>query len=102
MRRLFYASGEIVFIALLFVSALAQSASPTPPPPSNSRKISIPPEKSQPIHIPRFDKPPVIDGKLDDEIWTHAAVLKDFTQINPGDNVAPSRQVVMMIGYDSK
>ena len=50
----------------------------------------------------RFDKPPVIDGKLDDEVWTHAAVLKDFIQTRPGDNVAPSRQTVMMIGYDSK
>src|SRR5215204_4593026 len=38
----------------------------------------LPPEKSQPIVIPKFDKPPVIDGKLDDEIWQKAVVLKDF------------------------
>lgn len=25
------------------------------------------------LDVPRFDKPPVLDGKLDDDIWTHAA-----------------------------
>src|SRR6266567_3209034 len=47
-------------------------------------RVAVPPEKAKPIHIPRFDKPPVIDGKLDDEVWKEAAVLKDFYQINPG------------------
>src|SRR5919199_792425 len=27
--------------------------------------ITLPAEKSSPVHVPRFDKPPVIDGKLD-------------------------------------
>ena len=26
----------------------------------------LPPEKSKPVVIPKFDKPPVIDGKLDE------------------------------------
>jgi hypothetical protein len=64
--------------------------------------ISIPAEKSQTISIPRFDKPPVIDGKLDDEVWKHAAVFKDFYQVQPGDNVAPSKPSEAFIGYDSK
>jgi len=37
-------------------------------------------------HHPEFDKPPTIDGKLDEEVWQKAAVLKDFYQIQPGDN----------------
>ena len=69
---------------------------------SSTRKVSIPPEKSVPISIPRFDKPPVIDGKLDDEVWKHAVVLKDFYQIRPGDNIAPSKPTEVFIGYDSK
>ncbi|MDT7602714.1 MAG: hypothetical protein QOF61_711, partial [Acidobacteriota bacterium] len=64
--------------------------------------ITLPAEKSQPIRIPRLDKLPVIDGKLDDEVWKHAAVFKDFYQVQPGDNVAPSKPSEAYIAYDSK
>ncbi|HEX7316537.1 MAG TPA: DUF5916 domain-containing protein [Pyrinomonadaceae bacterium] len=63
---------------------------------------ALPPEKAQPVRIARFDKAPVIDGKLDDEIWKTAAVLKDFYQINPGDNIAPSKPTETRIGFDAK
>ena len=62
----------------------------------------LPPEKAQPVTIPRFDAPPAIDGKLDDEIWKKAAVFKDFYQFNPGDNTAPSMPTEVLVGYDSK
>jgi hypothetical protein len=62
----------------------------------------VPPEKSQPITVPRFDKPPVIDGKLDEEIWQKAVVLKDFYQIQPGDNTPPSKPTEVLLGYDAK
>jgi hypothetical protein len=52
--------------------------------------------------MPRFDKAPVIDGKLDDEVWKQAIVLKDFYQVQPGDNIAPSKPTEVMLGYDSK
>jgi len=68
---------------------------------AKSRAI-IPPEKAKPIVIPRFDKPPVIDGKLDEDLWQRAVVLKDFLQINPGDNIAPSKPTEMMMGYDTR
>jgi hypothetical protein len=64
--------------------------------------IALPPEKANPVNIPRFEKPPVIDGKLDDEIWKHAVVFKDFYQTNPGDNIAPSKPTEVMMGYDGK
>ena len=64
--------------------------------------IVIPSEKAKPIRVPRFDKPPVIDGKLDDEVWKQAAVLKDFYQTRPGDNITPSKPTEAMMGYDSK
>jgi hypothetical protein len=62
----------------------------------------VPPEKSNPVVIPRFDKPPVIDGKLDEEVWQKAAVLKDFYQIQPGDNTPPSKPTEVLIGFDPK
>src|SRR5205085_6107139 len=64
--------------------------------------ILLPPEKVTPVRITKFDKPPVIDGKLDDEVWKQAVVLKDFYQISPGDNTAPSKPTEVMIGYDAK
>ncbi|MDQ3917480.1 MAG: DUF5916 domain-containing protein [Acidobacteriota bacterium] len=60
------------------------------------------PEKVNPVRITRFDKPPVIDGKLDDEVWKTAAVFKDFIQWRPGELQAPSEPTEALMGYDSK
>ncbi len=62
----------------------------------------VPPEKSKPVVLPRFDKPPVIDGKLDEEVWQKAVVLKDFYQIQPGDNTPPSKPTEVLIGFDAR
>ena len=69
---------------------------------SGKLALALPPEKAQPVRLPRFDKPPVIDGKLDDEVWKHGVVLKDFIQVQPGDNIAPSKPTEVMLGYDAK
>ncbi|MDT7542245.1 MAG: hypothetical protein QOE33_2149 [Acidobacteriota bacterium] len=66
-----------------------------------SHAVTLPPEKAGPVRLPRFEKAPVIDGRLDDEIWKHAAVFKDFYQIEPGDNIAPSKPTEVFIGFDS-
>jgi Carbohydrate family 9 binding domain-like len=58
--------------------------------------------KTSPAGITRFEVPPTIDGKLDDEIWNTATVFGDFLQTNPGDNIAPKYPTEVMIGYDSK
>jgi hypothetical protein len=62
----------------------------------------VPPEKAGAVRLPRFVKAPLIDGKLDDDIWLQAVVLKDFYQINPGDNIAPSQPTEVRLGYDSR
>lgn len=62
----------------------------------------VPPEKSRPVVVTRFEEAPVIDGKLDEGVWKTAAVLKDFYQINPGDNAAPSYPTETLLGYDSR
>ncbi|MCA1593772.1 MAG: carbohydrate binding family 9 domain-containing protein [Acidobacteria bacterium] len=102
----------LIFAQALILSAQVAPASNTPAPTSSSAEskilptgkaaFSLPPEKSQPVKIPRFEKPPVIDGKLDDEVWKSAAVFKDFYQVRPGDNLAPSQASEALIGYDSK
>ncbi|HEX8068619.1 MAG TPA: DUF5916 domain-containing protein [Pyrinomonadaceae bacterium] len=58
-------------------------------------------DRAQPVRVPRFESAPVIDGKLDDAVWQQAAVFKDFYQIGPGDNIAPSRATLAYVGYDA-
>jgi Domain of unknown function (DUF5916) len=59
-------------------------------------------QKLKPVVVPKFSTEPVIDGKLDDEIWKSAAVFKDFIQIRPGDNIAASKETIAYLGYDEK
>lgn len=96
----------VTFVISISVSANAQGSPPTSVTGTSangsSGKIVVPPAKAQPIRLPRFEKPPVIDGKLDEEVWRSAAVFKDFLQTRPGDNIAPSKETVAMAGYDSK
>src|SRR5436309_8896550 len=99
----------LIVFALSSIAVLAQpsaSASPSGSPKAAAAAgkpgLVLPPEKAQPVRMPRFDKAPVIDGKLDDEIWKQAVVLKDFYQVQPGDNIAPSEPTEVMLGYDSK
>src|SRR5438132_6797961 len=100
----------LLAIALVTSAAAAQAppatSTATPDPPANGGAgkptIVLPPEKSKPVKLPTFAKPPVIDGKLDDEVWKQAAVLKDFYQVQPGDNIAPSKLTEVMLGRDAK
>src|SRR5215211_3006882 len=101
MSKLF----ALLFIFLLTIFGHAQTISPTgstapktsespektdtpqkPEPPAKSGgKFNLPPEKLAPVRIAKFSAAPVIDGKLDDEAWKEAPVLKDFFQTFPGD-----------------
>jgi Domain of unknown function (DUF5916)/Carbohydrate family 9 binding domain-like len=85
-------------------AALAAGAAPSASPkgPDTAVSNSLAADKKQPIKMPRFEKAPVIDGKLDDEVWKQAVVLKDFHQVQPGDNIAPSRPTEVLLGFDSK
>ena len=100
----------LIAIALSVAATFAQSPpatnSSTPEPAKanggGKRAIVLPLEKAQPVKLPHFDKPPVIDCKLDDDVWKHAVLLKDFYQVQPGDNIAPSKPTEVMLGYDPK
>lgn len=64
--------------------------------------VALPPEKSNPMRVPRFDSAPVIDGRIDEAVWQSAAEFNDFYQTNPGDNTQPSRPTRVLVGYDDK
>ena len=85
----------------------AEKSSPTSSPPAEVKvgkaaALGLPSEKSNPVRLVRFEKPPTIDGKLDDEVWKTAAVLKDFYQIQPGDNLIPENRTEVRLGYDMR
>src|SRR5687767_873086 len=82
--------------------AATPDVSTTPKPPAAKGAVVLPPEKANPVTVPRFDKPPVIDGHLNEAVWQKAALLKDFYQTDPGDNTAPSKPTEVLLGYDSK
>jgi Domain of unknown function (DUF5916) len=82
----------IFLITLLSIFSLAQTQATSNPST----------QKRTPVQITKFANPPVLDGKLDDEIWKSAAVFKDFIQIRPGDNIAASKETIGYAGYDEK
>jgi hypothetical protein len=107
LRRLLTVAALVAFAAPF---AFADTApSPAPDTPTQDVKaggakpaIVIPPEKKQPVRINKLDTPPAIDGQLTEDVWKQAAVFKDFYQISPGDNIAPSKSTEVMIGYDAR
>ncbi len=83
------------------VSPNPNSASSAVPLKKGSPKV-VPPEKAEPLKITLFAKPPVIDGKLDDEAWKSAAVFKDFYQWRPSDSSPASARTEVYAGYDTR
>ncbi len=102
--KTFYAFLAIIIFSIFSpaqnsnTSNLSDSSSKTN---SSSKKVEIPPEKAAPVKIPKMAAP-VIDGKIDDEVWKQAAVFKDFYQTYPGDNTAPSKPTEVYVVYDEK
>ncbi|MEE8542444.1 MAG: DUF5916 domain-containing protein, partial [Gammaproteobacteria bacterium] len=52
------------------------------------------------VRVVRVASPPVIDGRLDDEVWQQADVITDFHQIRPGDGAEPSELTEVYLLYD--
>lgn len=56
--------------------------------------------RTQPVTLRHFVVPPSIDGYLEDSVWHAAALLSDFVQTFPGDNIAPTFPTEVLLGYD--
>jgi hypothetical protein len=104
----------LAICAILFGSLIADGQSPKPSPsvpqdgqtrdasPGPNASLALPTEKAGAVSIPFFEKSPVIDGRLGDEAWKSAVVLRDFYQIQPGDNAPPLEPTEVLLGYDAK
>jgi len=92
-------------VAILFSAGIVHPQLPvaTPEAASNSPNgAQLNTQKALPVKVPRFDQSPTIDGKLDDEVWQHAAKLADFYQTSPGDNIAASKPTEVLLGFDTR
>ena len=50
----------------------------------------------------RTDKPPVLDGRLDEPVWAKAAASDTFTQKSPVDGRPPGDRTVVRVLYDDE
>jgi hypothetical protein len=54
------------------------------------------------FEIRRAESAPVIDGRLDDEVWKNAAFVDDFHQTSPLDGAQPSEVTIVRVTYDDE
>ncbi len=50
----------------------------------------------------RAERPPVVDGRLDEEAWLSAAVVDDFVQQEPAEGEPATERTVVRLLYDSQ
>jgi Carbohydrate family 9 binding domain-like/Domain of unknown function (DUF5916) len=103
--KYFYA---ILFLSFSIIFIHAQPKTETTPKTSSESNntsgsnANLSKIKREPLVIPKIASSPVIDGKVNDEIWKKAATIKDFIQIEPGDNIAPTKPTEAYLAYDEQ
>ena len=64
---------------------------------------SEPQDLSRPAAVAvRVDVAPVIDGRLDDEVWSRAQPIRDFVQVEPFEGAAPTEKTEVRVLYDTR
>ncbi|MCH9694064.1 MAG: carbohydrate binding family 9 domain-containing protein [Gammaproteobacteria bacterium] len=54
------------------------------------------------FEIYRAVNAPVIDGRLDDDVWRDAAKVEDFHQTSPTDGAIPTEVTIVRVAYDDE
>ena len=67
---------------------------------SNAAAIYTVDGERKSFEIFRTKLAPVIDGRLDDEVWKTAAIVDDFHQTSPTDGAKPTEATVVRVTYD--
>jgi hypothetical protein len=89
IRRLIIRTAAGLLLAMAYHAVPAQSVGP---PAGSSAKIAS---------IVRLDETPVIDGVLDEEVWTRAARIDDLHQVNPIEYDEASEPTEVFLFYTS-
>ncbi len=61
---------------------------------------SVNPTDGKSLQATKATTQPIIDGHLDDALWTYAVKINDFHQIKPGDGTEPSQYTEVYLAYD--
>jgi hypothetical protein len=80
----------VLIVMLASVVATDARAQQAPPPAATTREF----------RASRTMRPPVIDGRLNDEAWSQAEVLSEFTQQDPDEGQPATERTEVRILYD--
>lgn len=78
-----------LLFSLALLSGLAQAQESV-----NQRQV-----EAKSFRAVRVDAAPLLDGRLDDEVWQQAEQITDFHQSNPGDHAQPSELTELYVVY---
>ena len=81
----------------LLTAAIVMAVAASPPEPAEPSPAGGP---APHLAAVRVAKPPMIDGRLDDEAWQTAAATDAFRQQFPFDGAAPSERTQLRVLYD--
>jgi len=88
-RRALCSAVGVVLGATMLSSGIAQEAT------------SVTTNAPKQFRAVRVDVPPVLDGKLDDPVWSQADVITDFHQTRPGNGTPTSEPTEVYVVYTS-
>jgi hypothetical protein len=54
------------------------------------------------VQILQVDRAPIIDGRLDDEVWSRATMVDDLHQIEPNEYASPTERTQVYLLYDDE
>ncbi|MBK9226690.1 MAG: hypothetical protein IPL67_06500 [Ignavibacteria bacterium] len=85
-----------IFLFLLFVGISFADDNP------DSTSTFIPNIKPE-LNVPRLAAENIkIDGDLSEYVWEKAALIDNFTEISPGDNIKPEQKTEGRVFYDEE
>jgi hypothetical protein len=93
------AARTAVFMVLLWVRAVAAA----PQLATGPSEPDVPEKAGKTLRAMRVaGTAPVVDGRLDDEVWTAADAIDDFVQNEPDNMAAATERTVVQIAYDDR
>jgi len=79
------------------------AAAAPPQVPAVAQEPDVPEKAGKAVRAFRITgTPPVVDGRLDEEVWTVADRLSDFVQNEPDNMAAPTERTVVQVAYDDR
>ena len=89
-REAVLAQGRLLLVLMSLVFALDAASPAQAQGPASTREF----------RATRTARPPTIDGQLNEEVWSQAQVMSDFTQIDPDEGQPATERTEVRVLYD--